>query len=287
MARLTLVADCAYPFDYSRLPRGVAVILGYVGSLTGTPNVWTQPDVDQVRATGRAWCPIWTPAAAVLSAQLGLQAGNEMLAALAGYDGLAGCPVFLDIEQHVYAADPAGAKHAWRAWQDTMHAGGHPVAWPYLPLAAGYGWRADWTGTRPKVLPAGIAGWQYEGHVDADRYDLSVFDHSVFTGWISQSGGAAMPLSKDDRKFIVEQCQSVQDNVLARLRGIYHDGWDGHPHPAALTHLADQLADVGKAVAGLPAAGIDPGHLAGLIAAQLGPDVAKAVADELHRRLAG
>lgn len=286
MRDLYLAADAAYPFDYSRLPRRVKIFLGYVGSELGTPHVWSQAEIDRVRAAGRVWVPIWTPAADVLTEQLGRQAANEMIAALAGYHGLTGCPVFLDIEQHVYAADPAGAKDAWQAWQQVMHGHGHSQAWPYLPGYVGYGWAANWTGTRPKSLPAGLIGWQYQGHVDGDRYDLSVVRRRVFDPWIATQEGADMPLDAAAQKFIVDQLQAVQDTVLARLRGIYHDGWEGHPHPAALVHLRADLERL-LDVAGAPGTpGPDPAALAEKIAAALGPDLAERLADELHRRLA-
>lgn len=285
MSKLILAADCAYPFDYSRLPRRVKVIMGYVGSPTGTPNVWTQSEVDTARASGRAWVPIWTPADPRLDGQLGHQAANQMIAALAGYQGLEGCPVFLDIEHSVYVADQAGADAAVAAWTGDMHRAGHHQAWPYVPWVAGYGWVANWTGTRPRTLPEAFIGWQYAGGLDGDRYDLSVVRPSVFEAWIQQSKGDQVLLSRADRKFIVAQAQLVQDNVLARLRGIYADGWDGHPHPAALTHLADDLAGLHQAVAHIQVGPVDMPALAKTLTDQLGPIIGTMVADELHRRL--
>jgi hypothetical protein len=177
---LVLAADMSTPLaDYGVLPAGCAVVCGYVGGWT--PRDWTRADVAALERTGRAWWPIWTaPNPNVrLDATQGRHDGNLMVAGMRALGVLDGRPAFYDIEQSTYAASPAGARAAWRAWQDVLHGAGVRHAYPYLPLAAGYGWQANWTHVRPDTLPAGVIGVQYTGSAADRPYDLSVFDRTL------------------------------------------------------------------------------------------------------------
>lgn len=285
MASLLLAADAAYPFDYRRLPRGVAAILGYVGHPDGTPHVWTASEVRAARASGRLWAPIWTPPAAVLNEQLGRQAADEMLTTLARYPLLGREPVFLDIEQHVYAAAPAGALAAAKAWAQTMTGHGWPYAVPYLPHQAGTGWAANWTGRRPDTLPAGLTGWQYAGELDGDRYDLSVFRPAVFAPLQAAMKGHPVQLDTQDQAWIVAQLDKVRDQIMLRLNGIAYDGEPGVKHGNALSHVHADVRAILAKVDAPPAASWTVADLARQLTADLGPTLARDLAVELGKRL--
>lgn len=280
-----LVADAAYPFDYSRLPHGVAWVLGYVGQPGCTPHVWEQWEIDRVHAAGLGWAPIWTPPQGAFSSEAGKQAGNGMVQALSRLKLPAGLPVFLDIEQGSYAADPAGARAGVGEWQAVMHAHGHRQAWAYLPGYAQTQWAADWVGTAPQHFAPGVIGVQYAGQVDHGRYDLSVFTDSVFAIAPSPSPEVAMTLNSADKTWITEQLGTVQTNVLNFLHGLTADDWAGHPHPWALTHLADQLTELRAELAKVNGGTVEAAVLANQIAALLGPHLAGEVADVLALRL--
>lgn len=281
-----LVADAAFPFDYARLPHGVHWLLGYVGQPACTPHIWEQWEIDKAHAAGLGWAPIWTPPQAAFSAQGGRQAGNGMVQALSRLKLPAGLPCFLDIEQNSYAADPAGARAGVAEWQAIMHDNGHPQAWAYLPGYASTQWAADWVGTAPQHFAPGVIGVQYAGNVDNGRYDLSVFSDTVFAPPPPIPGTAAMTLNQADKVWIAEQFGTVQTNVLNFLHGLSDDGWKGHPHPWALTHLADQLAELHTQVAKISPGTTEAAVLANQIAALLGPHLAVEVADLLAHRLA-
>lgn len=283
---LVTVADCAYPFDYGRLPAGVPVVLGYVGSPTGTPHVWDQAEVDAVRATGRVWAPIWTPPDAVLSAQLGRQAANGMIAALARYRLTGAEPVFLDVEQSVYAANPGTATEAVAAWTAAMHAAGHPQAWAYVPARAGFGWAADWTGRPPAAVPFGCVGVQYAGQLDGGRYDLSIFAPEVFAGLLATAGKGPDVLDTTDKAWITGQLNTAVRQIGAAMSAYQ---WDNAPHqaePNANVHIMAAVNEVRATLAQLAPAALPVDQLAAELQAKLGPALAADLAANLAARLA-
>lgn len=283
---LVTTADCAYPFAYDRLPAGVDVILGYVGSPTGTPHVWDQAEVDTVRATGRVWAPIWTPPDPALTAQLGRQAGNSMAAALGRYRLTGAEPVFLDIEQHVYAADPDGATQAVAAWTAVMHGAGHRQAWAYVPARAGYGWAANWTGTPPAAVPFGCVGVQYAGNVDGGRYDLSVFTGDVFAPLLATIGKGTDVLDTTDKAWIEATINTAIKGVRTILSAYQWDNLADYPEPYAAKHLHELLAKIDATVTQLAPAAVPVDQLAAALETRLGPKLAADLAANLARRLA-
>lgn len=192
MTDLVRVADASKPFDYAVLPDDVRTVLGYIGLYGYTPHIWSVPEVRAAREAGLRWFAICTVPQRRLSAADGRAAAAWCLAKLPEYGYTPDMPVFLDIEYGAYLADPAGADACVTAWRDGMRAGGYRTAIPYLPLSAGYGWLAHWTGSAPATLPDGVAGVQYDHALADDAYDISVFRPEVFPG-----GTGTMPLDQE------------------------------------------------------------------------------------------
>jgi hypothetical protein len=286
MSDLVTCADYAYPFPPSDLPAGVRVVLGYAGSAEGTPHVWTRAEVDAVLATGRRWCPIWTPAPGPFTAQLGLQAANRMLAKLPDYAYDPTGPVFLDIERGQWDAAPATTREGVAAWQETMHKAGHAQAVPYLPTSAGFGWVADWTGIEPATLPGAWTGQQYAGNVDGGRYDLSVMRPEVFGVAATPTQGASMTLDAADLAHIKATVAEVvrAESVYALPRAVAL-ALTGHANALFDAANAGSLAD-GKGILGRLPASLDPAVFAAEVVAQIGPDFAAHVVTALGVKLA-
>lgn len=179
---LVLAADASTPPTYSKLPRGVKVVLGYVGLPGCTPHIWTHAEAQTARRHGYTWCPIVTVPESGLSAADGREAAAHAATVLPGYRHPSGLPVFLDVEQHALDDDLAGARACVSEWTARMHAAGYLRAYAYCDPAAGGAWLPDWTGERPKSLPSRLVGWQYEGPERHPEYDLSVFRADLFTG---------------------------------------------------------------------------------------------------------
>lgn len=258
MGDLILAADMAYPLDdYARLPKGVRVVLGYVGG--ETPHVWTAGEVRAAEAAVGAWWPIWTAPNpnARLDATQGRHDGLQMVAALRTLGIPAGVPVFYDIEQSTYAASRSGAKAAWQAWQQVMHDAGHPHAYPYLPWSAGYGWAANWTNTRTDSLPTNLIGWQYEGNVNGRGYDLSIFDAVLIGDTMEAADVWAVPFTSptNGKQYTAAQFL-VGGDVAAREDGGKLDD---------LAAKVDQLTAAVHELAGK----ITPGTAGGLTARQV------------------
>lgn len=285
MSDLVEVADAAYPFDYTRLPAAVKVVLGYVGQHLETPHVWTADEIATVHAHGLAWGPIWTPPQGHFTADDGLQAGDMMRDALGRLGYTKAGPVFLDIEKHTYDAHPADTRAGVSAWEATMVEGGWTITCPYLPTTAGSGWVADWTGTKPTSLPNAWDGQQYAGEVDGGRYDLSVFRSSIFTALLNQGDTTMSTLDAQDKAWIVAQLSTVQTNLHTQINACYTDNEENSPHPSANVHILAAVNEVLTAVKGIPKAEIDAKTLAADILVQLGPAVATDVAAELAKRL--
>jgi hypothetical protein len=241
MTATVMAADAAYPFDYSRLPHGVSVVMGYTGQPGCTPHVWTEAEVAAVQHTGRTWVPIHTPPQTGLTPDMGKQAGNLMVEELKHYKLPEGCPVFLDVERASWSANPAGARAAVADWQAVMHAHGHPQAWAYLPTLAGAQWVADWVGQAPQHFAPGVIGVQYAGNVDGGRYDLSVFAASVFAPPVVPPAPKPAPLTMPDQAWIVAQLNKVQANIGGKLSAYVWDDDPHHPEGVALVHLSAKL----------------------------------------------
>lgn len=246
MTGLVVGIDAAYPPAVTIIPASARVVLGYAGDVTTTPHVWTRAEVDAVRATGRAWWPIWTMPERALTASDGEWAAAGMTAALPGYAFPVGCPVFLDIESAAWYASPAGARAAVTAWQQGMAAAGWPRAYPYLPAPAGYGWLADWTGIPPATLPAGVVGVQYDHALAGDAYDISVFDPSLLS---DPPGPAPDPPGGDMFEII------WVEGVTAEFAWSPSGAWWQVPNPAYVQALA--LSKLCAAVHAVPQATFD------------------------------
>lgn len=286
MTDLIDVVDAAFPFDYRLLGASVKVVLGYVGQYRETPHVWTQSEVDAVRKAGRVWAPIHTPPPGTLTADTGRQAANAMRSELAGYDYPAGGPVFLDIEAGSYFADPGGAKDCAGAWAAEMRSDGHDYAVPYLPLAAGIGWRAGWGGPKPTVLPPFIVGWQWRGAPTTGKpYDESVFDPAVFAALLGTEDDD-MPLNTADKAWIADQLETVQTGLAAKMTAYAWDSDPKNPMPAALVHLGAKLDETLAAIKAVPAGTVNVDTLAGELAVRLGPTLGAALVTALAAKLA-
>lgn len=214
------VADASEPFDYSILPASVSVLLGYVGMPGDTPHIWTPAEVDKVAAAGLTWGPIVTVAERALTAADGAAAAAWMIGELRALQYPRGLPVFMDIEHVAYLDDPAGAESCVKAWAAAMTSAGWAICVPYLPLSAGHGWVASWTGVRPTSLPGTWAGQQYTGGQNQDRYDLSVMRASLWagTGDITMADAASLSAQiTAETSAIVDEIRTARADVTKAL----------------------------------------------------------------------
>lgn len=285
-SRLVIAADAAYPFDYTRLPPAVSVVLGYVGESGCTPHIWSTGEVAEVRTTGRTWGPIIVPPQRALTGADGTHAAQTMIGTLPQYRYPAGAPVFLDIERASFDAAPAGAAAAVRAWRAGMSGAGWPDAFVYWPGQGPFTWRPDWTGKAPRRLPAGVAGVQYAGRVDGGRYDLSAFAPSVFAGLKIRGGTmSGAGLSKDDRAWLVAQLGTLQGNIDAHLQAI-KAGAGGKWHYATnLDSIMRAITADQPGPAGRPATPVDVDTLAGALVDKVGPRLAADLVAALAAKL--
>ncbi|HET6909071.1 MAG TPA: hypothetical protein VFH54_07020 [Mycobacteriales bacterium] len=247
---LRLVADAAYPFDYSKLPAGVGAVAGYVGG--DTPHVWTPAEIAAVKATGRQWWGIWTAPSTgeVLTSRQGSNDGADMASALNRIGYPKTLPVFYDIEQGTWNASPAGARAAISAWKTALHAAGWASAYAYVPLAAGFDWIADWTGRAPETLPTGVIGQQWAGNQDGDTYDLSSFTDTLFGDDMALTAAEASELA-NAATFAAAACTRAQ------------------ALQAQVAELQAAVAALAKQVSGIQTGGVDPVALAQAIAAHV------------------
>lgn len=285
MTSLISAADAAYPFDYTQLPAGVSVVLGYVGMSGSTPHVWSTSEVDAVRAAGYTWCPIVVPPQRGLSTADGDTIADVMIRALPQYQYPLGGPVFVDIERGSYDADPAGAADAVTRWRARMDAAGYPAAYAYWPKITGYTWLPKWVARRPRRLPAGVIGQQWAGGVDGDRFDLSIFTPAVFAGLDVNPQGGPVSLDKAAQQFIVTQLDQVQQHLADMIQAL-HTGkggkytWD--------VNLAAVLRAVESAIPATPAGPLTDQQvaaLAGSLAANLNRTLPEAVVKALAVQL--
>lgn len=283
--QLVLTADAAFPFDLTTLPKGVSVVLGYVGQLHCTPHIWTADEVAKVRTHGYQWAPIWVPPVGMFTRELAEQAMNGMSDALVGYDYPAAGPVFLDIEEHVYALAPETTVAACRTWEAGMVARGHSAAVAYLPGAANHGWRAKWDNVRPTMLPDYLQGWQYSGEDAGGRYDLSVFRPEVFTaltGGTTEGGTVAADVTQ---AWITAQLKQLQENVFQVLNGHYNNTWEGHQFTNSQTAIMGEVQAVLAKVDGLGSGAVDVAALAAELSKAIAPVIAADVLNGLAERL--
>lgn len=190
MGELALVADGLTPQDdYSFLPPGV---IGW-GFYVGKPSIgaWTRQQVAHLEATGMIGVPIWTPGDGNTYTLAEAQAdAAAMLAGLRTLGITDGRLVILDIEHDRWVNTPTQTEHAAASWCAIMRASGWPLANWYGPCGSTAGWRACWGSPRPVVLPPGAIGVQYDHGLSGDRFDISVFDSSLF-------GGNDMPTAEE------------------------------------------------------------------------------------------
>jgi hypothetical protein len=138
-----------------------------------------------------------------------------------------------------------------------MRAAGHPHAYPYLPWSASYGWAANWTGTRPDALPAGLIGWQYEGNTGGRGYDLSVFDAALIGDTMEAADVWNVRFQKDG--------QGENYRAISWLIGADQAARQAVADVATLTEKVDALTAAVHTLAGK----VTPGATGGLTARQV------------------
>lgn len=243
---LLLAADASSPPDYSTLPPGVEVMLGYLGQMRCTPHVWSVQEVVAAQRRFRAFWPIWVPPQGTQSEASGRADARSMLSVLAHYPIPHNTPVFLDIERSSWDRSPAGARDAIAAWTDEFAAAGWRRAYGYAPLDASLGWVAHWTGVRPAELPAGWVGQQYEGSSAHPGYDLSVFRDTLLD---TTSEVALTPAPPTLRQGATgQQVRNWQGLLCAAARPVTIDGTFG---PATDAATRDWQAHAGIGVDGI------------------------------------
>jgi hypothetical protein len=113
---LISVADGAFPHPpYDFLPPTVAAWAGYVGG--HTEHYWTPGEVAGLETTGREWWAIWT--AIQYQAITRTDAHADAMGMIAGLQRLAyskARPVFYDIEESTWVANPLQTEDAARYW---------------------------------------------------------------------------------------------------------------------------------------------------------------------------
>lgn len=286
MSDLVDVVDAAYPFDYRRLAGSVRVVLGYIGQAGETPHIWTQPEVDAVRVAGKVWAPIHTVPPGAFSLDAGKQAANMMREELTRYAYPSNGPVFLDVERSTYIANPQGARAGIAAWTVEMQAAGHSHAIAYVPAEAGYGWIADWTGSRPNFLLPNELGWQWQGGPNSGLpYDQSVFDPAVFATLLGTEPDVS-DLSTADKAWFTAQLETVQANISKKLSAYAYDNDKANPEPYAAAHLSAKLDELIARPVPAPAGEVNVQLLANTIVAGIGPNLAAELVTALARKLA-
>lgn len=263
-------ADCLVPFDYSRLPAGVSVIAGYVGESAN--HIWTPAQISAVTASGRRWWAIYTPLAQTLDAAEGTLAGQTMADRLTGLAYPKLYPVFLDVERGVWDSNPAGAIAAITAWRAAMKAAGWTYAYPYAPVGSEPNWLPQWQSPAPNAIPPGAVGVQYAGLVDSGRYDLSLFQQSLWDAGTATPTEDLTIMDAATKAYIDAKFASARSDLSSGLKAIYNDQEPSSPHTAAMTyimagvqearteiaHLAATVTAIQAKVAVLPLAGVAP-----------------------------
>lgn len=173
---LILVADAAYPFDYSKLPTDVVAVAGYLGG--DTPHIWTASEIATLEATGREWWGIWTAPSRgqVIPNGQGVKDGYATVAALKAMSYDRSKPVAYDVEYANWVSSPSAAMAAIRAWKLIVRGAGWLKAIAYVPYTADFDWVAYWDNILPTSLPNDWVGQQYGGY---PGFDLSAFNPSM------------------------------------------------------------------------------------------------------------
>lgn len=248
---LVKVADGLKPqADYSFLPPDVVAWAGYVGR--PSIGVWTHGQVAALERTGRLWLPIWTPGDGTSYTRA--EAQMDAAAMLAGLHTLGITDqrwVFLDVERSRWEGTPAATEDAAEFWCSIMRASGFPRAGWYGPWDSSAPWRANWTGTEPSSLPAGVFGWQYDHALHNDAYDISVFDPSVL------DRGDPVTQPADIAKAVWDQPITFATGgltIAARDRLAEIDHHVGVDLPAQLAQVIGQQAVMQRALTDLAAA---------------------------------
>jgi hypothetical protein len=284
--KLLQAADAAEPFDYALLPKGVSVVLGYIGQAGETPHVWSTAEAGHARKTVGAWAPIWVPPQGAMRAEDGHVAGVAAVQALRQYDYPEHGPVFFDVEEHSYAANPAGALAAVEAFRQAVHAHGSYVGIGYLPAAAKQGWVAHWVKRKPATLPVSIAGQQWTNAKPGQPFDLSVFHPSVFAALTDPPKVDPVPTEAVTQQYLVDQLRILQGNIEAHIDLLHSGGKDGKQWPRNVVSTYDLVATVNQTLNDHVGASLDVKALAADLASQLGTDVARAVVALLAKHLA-
>lgn len=189
MTNLVLVGDAAYPPNPATYPADMVAVCGYLGG--DTPHVWTNAEIAALRATGRAFWPIWTApnskAGTAIFGAIGARDAAGMIAQLVARNIPKDVPVFYDVEYSTWAASPTGATFAISTFKRDVSAAGWKEVYAYCTTGFNRDWVAKWTNVRPTSLPVDWVGQQYGGRPDLD---YSVFDLDKL--------GVTVPLSQDD-----------------------------------------------------------------------------------------
>lgn len=286
MSDLIDVADMAYPLaDYRVLLGKASVVAGYLGG--DTPHTWTGPEIAAVRNAGLVWWGIWTAPSRGQkpTAGMGADDGTRTVTALRSVAYSAALPVFYDIERDTYMADPGGAGAAWRAWQGKLAAAGYRHTWPYLPASAGYGWAANWTGTRPESVPRGTVGVQYAGNAGGGTYDLSVFSRSALGLGATSKGDTVADLTAADKAWIKAEIDAGIHALSLQASAYVWDNAPANKEPCAHVHIKADTAAILAKLATVTPGSVDTAALAAAVSKTLGATLAADVADVLARRL--
>lgn len=286
MSDLISVADAAVPFDYANLPADVVAVLGYVGQSGAADHIWSTQDAKDAERRVGAWAPIWVPPQDLFGRDEGARAATGMIAVLPQYGVGPDCPVFLDIERHTYDAHPADVAAGIDRWYTLMTDAGYANAHPYAPVDYGHGWVPEYVEDKPTTLPADWVGQQWTNQGHGGEFDLSVFRREVFASILNGNGGGDVALDKDDKAWLVKQLETFQGSVVTHVDKLHNGGSGADAWPRNVASVYDAITELRKDVAGISTGSIDPAKLAADITAQLGPDIANQVLNELRARLA-
>jgi hypothetical protein len=279
------VADCLEPFDYSRLPSYVVAVAGYCGESIN--HIWTGAMINAVHAAGKRWWAIYTPLGATLTAADGQAAAVAMTKRLTSWSYPKLYPVFLDIERGVWDSNVNGAKACIAAWRAGMKKAGWTYAYPYAPRGSEPNWLPNWTGSAPATIPAGAVGVQYAGLVDGGRYDLSLFQQSLWDAGTSKLTEDPSIVDAATKAYFDSRFAAMHQDLIDLGDGMYWDRSRNGPLPAAMVHLKASLDAITAKVNTLSTGGVDSATVATQIAASLmatlAPDIVKALAAQLAK----
>ena len=241
---LWVVADAAYPFDYTALSVDTPVVLGYLGG--DTPHDWTPAEIAAVEDTGRIWSGIWTAPNPdrVLSAAQGELDAAGAIARSKTLGRPMRHPIFYDIERSTFDVSPSGALAARDAFVATCHGAGYPNAYAYLPFSCGIDWGYDWTYTRPAALPGSLVGWQYQGNATDSRFDLSVFRASIWAP-VSTTSEDLTIMDAATEKYLQDMESRLATGIPAGLmHAMYYGQTAAQKFPYSLTNIGEAVSNI-------------------------------------------